>query len=140
MRAQVQTCDLERELNGGNESPHAVEASAKAAAAWKVLLGRLARHNSTAKFMNSVEPALPPPVEQASGAEGVGAAAAAARGGHVRLGGVEVQPNGEVRDKVLESLNDALKKLGNDESAEKELHAIVDSGRHRLAGLHLELG
>jgi len=99
---KVQACDLERELNGGDETPHAAEASAKAAAAWKVLLGRLVKHNSTAKFLRSVEPppTQPPPGAGAhDGASGVGAAAAAARGGHVQLArprGLPAQQVGEL--------------------------------------------
>jgi len=137
---KVQACDLERELNGGDETPHAAEASAKAAAAWKVLLGRLVKHNSTAKFLRSVESPQPPPGTGADdGASGAGAAAPAAQGSHVRLARPRGLPAEQALDKVQQSLNEALHKLKADEDAENELHKVVADGRDRLGRLHREL-
>ena len=97
---KVQACDLERELNGGDETPHAAEASAKAAAAWKVLLGRLVKHNSTAKFLHTVEPPPPstPSSEAADGGGSAGEAAPAAKSGRARLAGAAVEPAEQVLD------------------------------------------
>ena len=125
---QVEACDLERELNGGKETPKAAEASAKAAAAWKVLMGRLIKHNSTSKFLNTLAPEV----------LGTGATAPAARGERVRL----ASRNHEVavKNQVLDSLNDALRKLNAAQEAERKLHKTVAVGRTRLRELNLQLG
>lgn len=41
---------------------------------------------------------------------------------------------------MLQSLNEALRKLKADEDAEERLHKIVADGRDRLGRLHHELG
>ena len=116
---------MERELNGGKETPKAAEASAKAAAAWKVLMGRLIKHNSTSKFLNTLAPEV----------LGTGATAPAARGERVRL----ASRNHEVavKNQVLDSLNDALRKYlgGTEQPVTAELLRQVL--RQRLAGRQL---
>ena len=46
----------------------------------------------------------------------------------------------QAKDKVLQSLNDALRKLKVDEDAEERLHKMVVDGRDRLGRLHQQLG
>lgn len=46
----------------------------------------------------------------------------------------------QAKDKVLQSLNEALRKLKADEDAEERLHKMVADGRDRLGRLHRELG
>jgi hypothetical protein len=128
---QVEACDLERELNGGKETPKAAEASAKAAEAWKVLMGRLIKHNSTSKFLNALAPEV----------LGTGATAPAARGERVRLASAQaVAHEVAVKNQVLDSLNDALRKLNAAQEAERKLHKTVAVGRIRLRELNLQLG
>jgi len=141
---KVQACDLERELNGGKETPLAAEASSKAAAAWKVLMARLIRHNTTAKFLNKLAPDTPVPSTEEQG-HGAGATAPAARGERARLAGVSENAQAAaaheaaVKNQVLDGLNEALRKLNADQAAEKKLHKVVASGRLRLRELHLQL-
>lgn len=141
----MQACDLERELNGGKETPLAAEASSKAAAAWKVLMARLIRHNTTAKFLNKLAPDTPVPSTEEQG-HGAGATAPAARGERARLAGVSgnaqaaAAHEAAVKNQVLDGLNEALRKLNADQAAEKKLHKVVASGRLRLRELHLQLG
>ena len=128
---QVDACDLERELNGGKETPKAAKASAKAAEAWKVLMGRLINHNSTSKFLNTLAPEV----------LGTGAAAPAAHGERVRLASAQaVAHQLAVKNQVLDSLNDALRKLNAAQEAERKLHKTVAVGRTRLRELNLQLG
>ena len=137
----MQACDVERELNGGKETPLAAEASSKAAAAWKVLMARLIRHNTTAKFLNKLGPDSPVSTPEEQGQGGV-ATAPAARGERARLASAQAAAAHEVavKNQVLDSLNDALRKLSADQAAEQRLHKIVSSGRLHLRELHLQLG
>ena len=143
-RAQqkVDSCDLQRELNGGSETPRAVAASAKAAAAWKVLMKRLERHNATANFIHDTEPAAP----DASAAEATAAAAASAQAAYVGLSGrhsaaarARVLKKVALRDRVLQSLKAALQRLKVDEDTENKLRGRVAFGRRRLDDLHRQL-
>ena len=145
-RAQqkVDSCDLQRELNGGSETPRAVAASAKAAAAWKVLMKRLERHNATANFIHDTEPAAP----DASAGEATAAAAAAASahaayvglsGRHSAAARARVLKKVALRDRVLQSLKAALQRLKVDEDTENKLRGRVAFGRRRLDDLHRQL-
>lgn len=138
---QVHTCDLQRELDGGSETPHSVEASAKAAAAWKVLVGRLAKHNITANFLHDILPPMPSSSTQAD-AVGDGAAGTGARGrwSGTSLGYMSSLGYLSPRDKVVNSLNAALAKLKKDERQQHVLEQHVKAAHSSLKSLHLQLG